>query len=622
MSLRNRLMLMSVLLVAAVMAISTAVAYFILDRQSGEAASQVIGKSFTLIQEELQAGQAKLAKGVSQLAGMDKIPVNVKYLVEYGGKTKEPELRPTYGEVVQTMENSVLAQGFWKVAIYGPAGELMAWAVSQDGGVLLGYAQTQPQYQRRFKLIKPGEELNLNNWQDSGTPGSEFPQNRAAKGREESASTLVLEGQALCLMSQAPVLGDVYNRETNSFDTKPVGLVVALVRLDEAQVRRLARLGGTGVNIYTSQGLSVGTEPGLARPSRNWDAAPEKYDSHLTEVQAEKASYYEGLMGLSGGGKRLAAVACLYSKEAANRNSQQMIKLLALAALACVLLTVPGAWIFAHRLARPLNQAIAELDDMSQQMSAAAGQVSAASQSLAQNASTQAGSLEEISAALADTTGRAQQNSSNAQEADRHGRQGIENLQSANQSMKTLKQSMRETSEAGDNVVKVVQTIDAIAFQINLLALNAAVEAARAGAAGAGFAVVAGEVRNLAMRSAEASHNTHTLVEDIIQKIKVGSGVVEKTDQLYGKVALGVQAVTGLVGEIAAASQEQLGDIEQVGSAIQSINQGTQQGAANAQESASASEEMSAQAMHLKGQVEIMRSLIQGGKNGAGERDD
>ncbi|MBI5523183.1 MAG: hypothetical protein HY910_11170 [Desulfarculus sp.] len=612
MNLRNRLMLMSVLLVTAVMAVSTAAAYFILVRQSGEAAREVIGNSFGLIQEELAAGQAKLASGVVQLAGMDKIPVNLKYLAEYSGKTKEPELRPTYGEVVQTLENSVKAQGLWKAAIYGPEGELMAWGVSQDGGVLLGYSQTQPQYQRRFKLVKPGEELGINEWQESGSPGGEFPQTRAAQGLEKGASTLVLEGQTLCLAAQAPVLGEVYNRETKAFETKTVGLVVALVRLDQAQVRRLARLSGTGVNIYTSQGLSVGTVPGLAKPSRNWDSAPEKYDSHLAEVQVEQTSYYEGLLGLGAGGKRLAAIACLYSKEAAQRNAWQMIKLLALAALVCVLLTVPGAWLFAHRLAGPINRAITELDDMSQQMTAAAGQVSAASQSLADSASSQAGSLEQISAALSETTGRAQQNSVSAQEAAQHSRQGTANLQGANQSMKALILSMRETTVAGDNVVKVVQTIDAIAFQINLLALNAAVEAARAGEAGAGFAVVAEEVRNLAMRSAEASRNTHALVEDILRKIKAGSGVVEETDHLYAKVATDVQAVTVLVGEIAAASQGQLSDIEQVGSAIGLISQGTQQSAANAEESASASEEMSAQAMHLKGQVEIMRGLIQG----------
>jgi hypothetical protein len=369
-------------------------------------------------------------------------------------------------------------------------------------------------------MVKTGADLALDEWEASPQPPEEFAQRYPGKLPGSSGGGLAQEGGFLCQVAHVSIVGQVYNRQSEAFEDRQLGLVVAYTRLDQAQAERLSRLTGTRVHVFVGERLSAGAVPGYDRPPQGWEKAGAV--PALGEVEVKGEGFYEGAMPMGEAGKPLGAVACLYPRETAERNGRQMTRLLILAALVCVALTVPGAVLFAHRLARPINQAIGELDDMSQQMTAAASQVSSASQALAENASSQAGSLEEISAALADTTSMAQQNSANAQEADRHSRQSTSDLAGANVSMKTLIQSMRETSEAGDNVVRVVRTIDDIAFQINLLALNAAVEAARAGEAGAGFAVVAGEVRNLAQRSAEASRNTHALVEDRSEERRVG----------------------------------------------------------------------------------------------------
>lgn len=141
-----------------------------------------------------------------------------------------------------------------------------------------------------------------------------------------------------------------------------------------------------------------------------------------------------------------------------------------------------------------------------------------------------------------------------------------------NNSMKQLTSHMTDITRTSEETSKIVKTIDEIAFQTNLLALNAAVEAARAGEAGAGFAVVAGEVRNLAMRSAEAAKNTATLIEDIILRIHQGFDLVTKTNDTFTKVSESVARTIALIDEIAKASSTQARGIEDINKTAARIN--------------------------------------------------
>ena len=210
------------------------------------------------------------------------------------------------------------------------------------------------------------------------------------------------------------------------------------------------------------------------------------------------------------------------------------------------------------------------------------------------------------------------QNADNANQANTLMAETSRVVNEANHAMVELTGSMKEITTASEETAKIIKTIDEIAFQTNLLALNAAVEAARAGEAGAGFAVVADEVRNLAMRASDAAKNTANLIEGSVKKIKNGSDIVTKTNDAFGKVATGAKKVGELVGEIAAASNEQSQGVQQINKAVAEMDKVVQKNAASAEESASAAEEMNAQAEQMREFVGDLVAVVGGAGNGNG----
>jgi len=273
------------------------------------------------------------------------------------------------------------------------------------------------------------------------------------------------------------------------------------------------------------------------------------------------------------------------------------------------------AYGMARSISRPIDHIIVELDGAADQVASASGQISSSSQQLAEGASEQASAIEETSSSLEEMSSMTKQNANNSNQANQLMKGTNETVSRAGQSMGKLSASMREISTASEETSKIIKTIDAIAFQTNLLALNAAVEAARAGEAGAGFAVVADEVRNLAMRAAEAAKNTANLIEGTVKKVKEGLEMVDKTEQEFREVAVGVGKSSELVGEITAASQEQAQGIEQINKAVSEMDKVVQQTAANSEETAAASEEMSAQAGQMKHFVGELKTLVDGLKS-------
>lgn len=277
---------------------------------------------------------------------------------------------------------------------------------------------------------------------------------------------------------------------------------------------------------------------------------------------------------------------------------------------AALLIAILIAFVVIRATNKVLKNVAEQLAAGAEQTAAAAGQVSASSQSLAEGASEQAASLEETSASLEEISSMTKKNAESATEAKSLANETRVAAGTGAARMAEMKHAMDAIKESSSSIARIVKTIDEIAFQTNILALNAAVEAARAGEAGAGFAVVADEVRSLAQRSAQSAKETASKIEESVSRSEHGVQISAQVAESFDEIVSKARTVDGLVAEIASASTEQSQGIGQVTLAVSQMDKVTQSNAASAEECASASEELNAQAETMRESVRELQELV------------
>jgi methyl-accepting chemotaxis protein len=255
------------------------------------------------------------------------------------------------------------------------------------------------------------------------------------------------------------------------------------------------------------------------------------------------------------------------------------------------------------RLAEIVGQVRAGTDTIA----TASGQIARGNLDLSSRTEQQASSLEETASAMEELTSTVKQNADNAREANQLAVSASEIAVAGGNVVSAVVETMDSINASSKKIVDIISVIDGIAFQTNILALNAAVEAARAGEQGRGFAVVATEVRSLAQRSATAAKEIKLLIDRSVNQVDAGSKLVAQAGAQMNDVVNSVKRVTGIVGDISSASQEQSDGIEQMNLAITQMDQATQQNAALVEEAAAAARSMQEQAGKLSEVVSIFK---------------
>ncbi len=269
-------------------------------------------------------------------------------------------------------------------------------------------------------------------------------------------------------------------------------------------------------------------------------------------------------------------------------------------------------------ITRPIERVLSQLNLGSNEVSSCAVQMSGSSQSLSLGASNQAASIQETSASITEISSVTSRNAGNAKKASELIGQAVVIVSGLNQAHRALDESITGVGESSEKVSRIIRIIDEIAFQTNILALNAAVEAARAGEAGLGFAVVAGEVRNLAHRSAQAAKDTAGLIEESVARSREGRTRLQQVLRAMednNRISAEVQVT---VDDVSASTQEQARGLDQIAKAMSQMEQVIMQNAASAEQNAAAGTELTAQAESLRGIVIALEQMVDGNTSSSG----
>jgi len=414
-----------------------------------------------------------------------------------------------------------------------------------------------------------------------------------------------------------------------AFERMLKGFGDAVITQDAAGLGHAADDGGIAVQELKSVGAIPGLSPERSAEAQQLatavqqllDDARTTYGAVLANPQNMSADIQEKIRGMATRNDEikasLAKVKTEFSEDLKQRLSAVQQRSANQRWLAMIVfgVTMLVAAVIVHITIRrsitgPVLRVIEGVQEAADGAAEASNQMSESGELVARDAQEQAACVQETSASLTEMSATTAENATRAGEADRLMQEARKTVQEAAQAMEGLTNSMNLISQSSGQVAAVLKSIDEIAFHTNILALNAAVEAARAGEAGAGFSVVADEVRSLAHRAADAARKSGEIIEKTISDVNKGVDLATVAHWAFSQVTSKIAGGSEVMSQIAASSGEQARGITSIGQAISRIELLTQNSAANAHKTAEAAAAMGDQVAATRRHIDELVAVV------------
>ena len=615
MKFKNKLLAMALGVVLIVVLASTAISAFIVIRRNVEETYRSLEKDFAVVLHEMADLREKIRKETRQVVLSADIGGAVNFLSGYKARPNVNFTESTYRGMLRDLYDMALTSGLWRIAVYDGDGDIVAFVRTENGETLLGFPHGNGD-RIAYQIAAPGqyEKFEQFVWTLADSiPATDIPPRAEIPDREDLRFESV--GNSLALVASVPAMAEIFDRNSGKPESEIMGAVVATTRLREVFSRRISLLTGADVQMFPNSGPGAGTLDDYGVLEIAPETAETTIDGNpvvLGEVRLGEQRYAQGALTLRRDGNAVGTVAVLrsFSDNETLANALDLVKLQCVVAGISLLLILPLTLFIARSVSRPISGVVSVLNEGFREFIAVSEKIRDAGESTSRGSAEQTEFVGEAAASLESVSVGTKGNVDNAARTDALMKVLNGEMVEAERAMNELVRSMKDIESSSGETQRIIQTMDEISFQTNLLALNAAVEAARAGQAGAGFGVVAGEVKNLAMRASESVKTSSGLIGDTIDKVKAGSEIVERFRDILVTVLKSSEQVGALVENTTENSAEQARGVERVQRTFDDMETVARRNAGNAELTADLSREMGERVEGMRDAVERLTRLL------------
>lgn len=644
----------ALLLVLMVSLFSTVVVSFIVSRQNKAAVTADLEKGLTIVRDNLIEIQQNIVSDLEQMAEINKTGEQIKFIMEFGDKGVSIA-KSSFVEIANAAFERAVSGGYKQLLVYTLDGTLVGFArQTPQAGFLKSYLQKD---KFTFKLLDSAVDSDDTQWEEKIEPGNEFPEPRFTDAiPSRTIVRFAATDDQLRVQVAIPITSKVFNDATDAYESKQNGFAVADKILDQNLVAKISRLTGLETQIFSGQSLFVGKidayktlSMGEVEKKRSQNIPLPEQAFLYNTIDIEKQGYFQGTLPIYEGQAFVGAVALLESDQTVAANTRQMVLMLSLVALACMILSVPMAFLVSGKMVRPISEIVqrlkdiaegegdltkrlavksqdeigqvarwfnvfidkihemiknvsrnaeqlhltsSDLADISKAMDSGSDQtatktnvVAAAINQMSATLSSVASAMNEASDNVNMVATSTEQMSTTINEISRNAVRAREVTMDAVAQSQAASEQVGELGGAANDIGNVIEAITEISEQVNLLSLNATIEAARAGEAGKGFAVVANEIKELANQTAAATN-------DIKEKVVSIRNTTDKTVLQINSISNVVNDVNEIVVIITSAVEEQSATTHNISENVGQVSQGIEAVNQNVNQSSEASQKI------------------------------